>query len=320
MSKDTRFVLIGGVDRSGTTMLGSMLGNHSRGICVPEAQFKWEVFNRIRAHSKITRKDLLDILDDSFRFDTWKLSRQKVRESLPEKMEDEIWYRHLAELYREKHFPWKKENELRYVVDHSPTNIRYPCFYEECFSDVRFVHIVRDGRGVAKSVMSKDGGANTILNATTYWSDRLCYGLAAEDILASDKIIRIRYEDVLLNTEESLREISDFLGMSFEPELCGETDFNVTEFSKSRHRLVGQAPKPERATAWRSELTDRQVELFEANTGDLLEYLGYDREYPCTTARPTRFERWWGYLYEQFRILWDKFRYRWRRLKIYLNM
>jgi Sulfotransferase family len=34
-----RPIFIGGCERSGTTMLGAMLGSHSECICVPESQF-----------------------------------------------------------------------------------------------------------------------------------------------------------------------------------------------------------------------------------------------------------------------------------------
>ena len=39
-------VLIGGCDRSGTTMLGSMLGAHPRCICVPETNFIVHLFRQ----------------------------------------------------------------------------------------------------------------------------------------------------------------------------------------------------------------------------------------------------------------------------------
>ena len=53
------------------------------------------------------------------------------------------------------------------------------------------------------------------------------------------------------------------------------------------HRLVGRPPLKEKASRWRQSLTGREVEIFEAEAGDLLKMLGYPPEFGVT-ARPAR--------------------------------
>ncbi|MBD3360653.1 hypothetical protein GF366_02510, partial [Candidatus Peregrinibacteria bacterium] len=42
-----KYIFIGGCPRSGTTMLGSLLGAHPEALCIPESQFKTDVMRRI---------------------------------------------------------------------------------------------------------------------------------------------------------------------------------------------------------------------------------------------------------------------------------
>ena len=128
--------------------------------------------------------------------------------------------------------------------------------------------------------------------------------------------MRVRYEGILKDTEKTMRRICKFLGINFEPQLCGKTDFEVTSYSKKFHALVGEPPQQERAVAWKQELTEREVELFEANTGELLDHFGYERLFPHTTATTTRLERLKFYIVEQVERVVDKIRFRWRREQI----
>lgn len=89
----------------------------------------------------------------------------------------------------------------------------------------RFIHVVRDGRDVANSLLARnwrdpqgrpfphvsDPGA-----ALKYWTDLTGIGLAAERSLAG-RIIRIRYEDLATRPKATVSGLMRFLGLKFEP-------------------------------------------------------------------------------------------------------
>jgi hypothetical protein len=139
----------------------------------------------------------------------------------------------------------------------------------------RFIHLVRDGRGVAASVIPLDWGPNTVQRAAHWWTERICYGLAAEGYL-QDRALRVSFEDIVTTPEGTLRELCSFLEIPYESAMLEASGFDVPAFTRAQHHLVGEAPDPSRAVAWKSHLTTRQVEMFEALTGDLLVALGYD--------------------------------------------
>jgi hypothetical protein len=316
MDASAQICLIGGVDRSGTTLLGALLGNHSRATCVPESIFKENLFSKLQKTGPISRNLFLNELKSYPRFHTWSLPEKELKEGLDSPVKGDGWFVSLSGLFRSEHFPQKDNNPLDFVIDHTPENLRQVRLLRENFQNVKFIHIIRDGRGVARSVMDKDGGPSTIRRVANFWLQKLSHGLAAERFLPKEEIIRVHYEDLLLQTKSTINTICDFLSMDYEPSLLGATQYTESAYKEQRHRHVGKPPQTDRADAWKNELSEREIELFESSTGEMLDHLGYERNYPNTCAYPTRWERWSSYWYEQYRLLVDKFRHRWRRRKI----
>jgi hypothetical protein len=64
-------------------------------------------------------------------------------------------------------------------VEHSPSNSPYFDSLASLFPKARFLHLVRDGRAIAASVMPLDWGSNTIEEAAHGWVEDLAYGFLA---------------------------------------------------------------------------------------------------------------------------------------------
>jgi hypothetical protein len=155
------------------------------------------------------------------------------------------------------------------------------------FPDARFIHLVRDGRGVAASLLPLDWGPNNIVQAAEFWMARCAFGLAAELELGPERVLRIRYEDVLGDPETTLRRIATFAGMEYETAMAAGTGHQPTRYNERQHRLVGRAPDRSRVDRWQQALSPRQIEIFEAETGEFLNTLGYQPRYGIR-ARPAR--------------------------------
>ena len=175
-------------------------------------------------------------------------------------------------------------------IDHTPTNFRRVRGLLRMFPAARFIHLVRDGRAVAASLLPLDWGPNNALHAAEFWMARCALGLAAELDLGPDRILRVRYEDVLQEPESSLRRIAGFIGLDYEPEMASATPSRPTRYHERQHHLVGQAPIRSRAAGWQQVLSRREVEIFEAETGDFLETLGYQARYGVRAMPATRVE------------------------------
>ncbi|MEE2711619.1 MAG: sulfotransferase [Planctomycetota bacterium] len=282
-----RPVFIGGCSRSGTTLLGSMLGAHSDALCTPESQFKTEAF---REHDPLSpNADLAAAftwLRHHRRFRFWGLPASPADAKLDD------GYRGLLEWIVGRYGDSVGKHESTVWVDHTPNNLERGRALLSVFPEARFVHIVRDGRAVAASVLPLDWGPNTIREAATWWASKLAFGLAAESHLASDQIIRVRYEDLLHHPARELERLCEALDMPFEERMIDATGFQAPSYTTTQHELVGQLPNASRADRWRTQLSDRDIEIFEARAQDLLVYLGYEPVVGGTARDATRGELW----------------------------
>lgn len=176
-------------------------------------------------------------------------------------------------------------------VDHTPENVNYASVLLELFPRARIVHIVRDGRGVANSILPLDWGPNTVVEAAPWWQANVREGLALEGLLQPKQIVRVRYEDLVRRPEETVPRLCAELDLTYEPRMLQADGFQPPGYTASQHKLIGRRPDPERATRWKTTLTSRQVEMFESLAGDLLGQLGYPLIYGSQAKRPTVLER-----------------------------
>lgn len=260
-----------------------MLGSHDEAICVPESQFKVDL---VRSRGSIPPStDMASVAEEiagDFRFRLWGLP-------LPQVPKQGQTYQHfLAELVRQYAAKIEKPR-ARIWVDHTPTNLRDACILAKMFPGCRFIHLVRDGRGVAASVIPLDWGPNTIKAAAAWWTSRLSHGFALELSLYQPRVARIHYEDLVLGPGNTLRRICEWLGVSFQPQMVEGSGFVIPKYSSKQHRLIGNRPDPSRVDEWKRRLSQREIEIFESEVGDLLELLGYE---PTYGWRPRPLGRW----------------------------
>jgi hypothetical protein len=281
-------VFIGGCGRSGTTLLGSILGAHSDCLCVPESPFKTDI---LRFYDRATTDvcELLAAILETRRFKLWGLDPAQIRQSLDA---TNLTYPQGLLWLVTKYGECVGKPAPRFWIDHTPANLRSAVTLSELFPQAKFVHIVRDGRGVAASILPLDWGPNTVDGVADWWTESIAYGLAAESWGGGQRIVRVRYEDLVLNFETTVQTLCSFLGLEFQPTMLKADGFNVPGYTTNQHSLVGSVPQPGRVNAWERSLNARQIEIFEAIAGELLRYLGYGLKYGMTARKATRAEKW----------------------------
>lgn len=269
-------VFVFSAPRSGTTMLGAMLGANSAAVALPEAPFIGYLHYRyLRDADRVPAQTIVDEINGNFRLPHWEIGRLNDRFSPPESLDD-AGYGQLIESMVRAFIERQEASGIRTWIEHSPVHSRYVESLRRVFPKARFVHLVRDGRAVAASTLPLDWGANTIREAASGWLEDIAYGVTAEQRLGSDVCLRTHYEALLLSPQETLKAICDFLSMPYESDMVGGRGFHVPEYTRSQHELVGREPDKERVSAWRQALTEREVKIFEDSAGPMLLRLGYD--------------------------------------------
>ena len=107
-------------------------------------------------------------------------------------------------------------------VDGTPELSFYICGLNRLFPQAKFVHVLRDVRQVAASMLGfrHDDGvalAQTTEEACDYWLRATQACLLAQRALGPEKIYRLRYEDLVADPEAALRNGCAFLGEEFAP-------------------------------------------------------------------------------------------------------
>lgn len=266
-------IFIGGCPRSGTTLLGALLGAHSRCVCVPEMPFKIYPLHRAEWEpGGLSRAEFADLLQHHSYFQNWGIpARALAGRAGPAK---QFTYRAAVTELVGRYAAAVEQPESDVWVDHTPENVLHVGTLLEQFPDAVFLHIVRDGRGVAASLLPLRWSVNSVFGAAAVWAEHLGYGLAAEAAQPA-RVHRVGYEELVREPKRVLARICEFAGLPVEEQLGTQTRFRVPPATRHQHPLVSRPPDPTRADAWRNTLSQRQIEIFESIAGDLLAHLGY---------------------------------------------
>ncbi len=276
----TMQIFVGGCDRSGTTMLASLIGAHSEILSLPESHFIAE--SAAREDTVRSAEERLRFIQANRKFQLWRLSLQPAqRETLCQTGTFEAFYDTLTTYQAEA----AAAGAYKIWLDHAPLNVSRFVSLAKLFPNARFLHMVRDGRAVANSWLPLDWGPRHILTLADHWAMSIAQGLAAEQVLGP-RLMRLSYESLVADPPARMAEIAAFLGVEFQEAMLTPSGFALPDYSRTTHSLLtGQANIDQsRQASWKKGLTARQIELFEYRVGDLLPALGYD----IVSASPDR--------------------------------
>jgi len=160
--------------------------------------------------------------------------------------------------------------------------------------EARFVHVIRVGRDVALSRAKRATEPATPERAAATWTKRI--GKAREAAERLDHYLEVRYEDLVTNTEATLRRVCELIELPFDEAMLryheraserleeisrdlparGEKAARAGAERASAHALAKQPPDAGRIAAWRRQMPDADRAAYEAVAGDLLAELGYE--------------------------------------------
>jgi hypothetical protein len=308
-------IFIVGCGRSGSTMLGAMVGAHPQIVCIPEAQFIIDLMPKGDSDSEVDPVAVIDRIVKHWRFRVWEFDLGCRR---PAHGAIEPTYRETIEWLVRRYAESVDRPGARIWVDQAPGHAEHIWKLLQHFADAKFIHIVRDGRAVAASIMPLDWGPNEIYSAARKWQERVGYGYIAAAALGPERVLHVRYEDVVERTESTMQRVANFLGVDFVSEMLSTTGLKLPRFTRYQHRLIGEPPRSDRTDGWRKALSRREIEIFESVVGDLLPLLGYKPVFGIQ-ARPLTFlERRRHILLNETRKAVNAFRLRyWRRRRPY---
>ena len=287
-----------GATRSGTTLLRLMLDAHPDMAIPSETHFIPDLIKAYRLESASPER-LCEVVTAHRRWGDFHLDARELLERFrsidPINPGDAT--RAFFELYAER------EGKSRWG-DKTPGYVREMHRIESVLPEARFVHLVRDGRDVALSVLSMNWGPSTVPEAAFRWKKRILR--AREQAPRIGHYVEIRYEDLVRDTEGTLRRICEFIDLPYDEAMLRyheraeerlrekardldrgpEKEPQPAEARMASHALATEPPDPERVGRWRTEMSAEDRAVYEELAGDLLADLGYEVGQP--PAKPAR--------------------------------
>jgi hypothetical protein len=270
-----------GSGRSGTTLLRMMLCSHSR-ISIPgETWFLIDLLKRFSIDRPLQTAEIegaVSIIAGQLSRPEMKLDPEEFRREVSELTQP--YLRDLVEIVYQWHV--RAEGKARWG-DKTPVYIRILPELARMFPNSQFIFLVRDGRDVAKSFQSGAWLGPWLHNNTQEWLDALEYLQRSRRSGLGERILLVRYEDLVLETESTLQKICRFIGEEFEPEMLRwehVVDEHVPpDQMKQRHWKLRLSVRAEAVARWRREMSAREIFVSEAFMGAHLTRLGYACRY-----------------------------------------
>ena len=145
------------------------------------------------------------------------------------------------------------------------------------FPEGRFVHIVRDGRNVALSILERDRSVPDLAAAARLWREHVERGRADGRALGPERYAEVRYEDLLDGPEDALRRLCAFVDVPFDDAMLRYYE-RIPEMviGSGQHRKLSQPPT-KGLRDWRTVMSRTDVAVFESIAGRSLDAFGYER-------------------------------------------
>jgi hypothetical protein len=258
-------IVIGGCPRSGTTLTRIILDSHPNIACGPESRL---LTGGLHAKWLANRFELS--LDEIIRL------RKAARD-----------HAHFVELFLTQYAV--KQGKTRWA-EKTPTNVRHLPYIFRHFPNARFVHVVRDGRDVVCSLRTHP--KYRVVDGTPVPTNirrplRSCIRDWLRDTRAGmswrghPHYMELRYEDLVRDTESTLKRLCEFIGEPWNPKLL-EYHLQQSQSRDPIHFSVSTNAIQSISTGaigrWRKDLSEQEIHLFHRMAGQRLLEFGYPVE------------------------------------------
>ncbi len=288
------YLFIVGCPRSGTTLLQRLLDCHAQLAITPETHWipRWFHDNQgkgITADGRVSKK-LLRKLSAHPRFA--ELGVTPRRDHFRVKGAGRVSYARfvssLFDLYGE-------QQGKPLVGDKTPGYAREVSTLHALWPEAKFVHLIRDGRDVALSILNwerarswkpGEGAArfrtwadDPLLTSALWWEWHVRLAREAGGPLGPPLYHEVRYEALVDHPAGECRVVCDFLDVPPDDALVRKYE----ERARSNSSQAGKhpwMPITRGLRDWRSQMRPTEVECFEAAAGGLVDELGYQRAFP----------------------------------------
>jgi hypothetical protein len=302
-----------GCNRSGTSLLRTMLNHHSE-VAVPlESIF------------------LVDYLKNANRIGIEKQKKYLVREPMLDEWGIKLDPERLAKvedtagIVRLVHEEYARKHGKKYWGNKTPRLTHYGELIKANLPEACFIHLIRDPRAVSLSLANSMIHRSNIYFGARRWVRHVRAALKLEKRYSKD-VLRVYYEDLVKDPEKELRKICKFLKIKYQKamlEYQETANREYRKYHKGAHKNLASLPLTKQIDVWRKRLSKREMRIIEHICGDLMIEVGYQPILKETSLKEMeiyyyRAHRVWGFSLQVIRYIiycpWYLGYTLWRRL------
>lgn len=287
----TPLYIIVGSPRSGTNMLHGFLDAHPETVIPTEFPFITLYAPLFRKKSAWTIEDVDNFIlriQEKINYQFWTIDRwhtdiealrSRLSDLIPNGLDYALACRETISTFISvfpKDFP-------QVMILKEPAYSLHTKTLLKIFPDVKFIYIHRDVRGQVNSLVRMPFGSRLLTANTWYWKKVQNY-LLRQSYKNPEKYFRVAYEDMVMNPEETIREICDFINIryfSLMLNYSGQRDAIAREYGVINNELMSigasalKAPDVSMIHKWKKDLTTREIKTIEAGCRRQMLKLGY---------------------------------------------
>uniref|UniRef100_A0A0K0E6T3 Protein-tyrosine sulfotransferase n=2 Tax=Strongyloides stercoralis TaxID=6248 RepID=A0A0K0E6T3_STRER len=208
--KNDKVIFIGGVPRSGTTLMRALLDSHSKIRCGGETRVIPHILSILTFWERKSSKKMLDEAG---------VSRNVLNDAIGAFISEVIT---------------KHGDKANIYCNKDPFNMKYGGRLKEIFPNAKFILLLRDGRASVHSIMSRkvpvEGFSwNNQTKSLKAWNNLIDQMVLECTYLGKYSCLMVHYERLVIYPREELIRIVQFLDISWEENLLHHEEFIGSE-------------------------------------------------------------------------------------------
>ena len=282
----TPFFIVGS-GRSGSTLLRVILCAHSQVVIPPETYFIMPLLEQLPPGVPLTAAQVTaaqEIITGHYRWPDMGLPETEFTAAVT-RLERPSLQDILNVIYD---FHLDQEGKTIWG-DKTPPYVSIVPGLLSLYPDARIIHLVRDGRDVAKSFQSTGWYGPLLYKNTGEWKGAIRSIHDCQRNHPEIGIYEVRYEDLVLDTEETIHALCRHLDLAFEPGMLDWADGLATKIPEREahiHRKLRRKPQAKDVERWKHEMTRREILVTESYISHELESAGYALYFRSLAWRP----------------------------------
>lgn len=277
-------IFINGVQRSGTTLVNRMLSKSPNIAFFPREThlfpLMWTVSDQLSFDSSTTFSKF--VLEKFPKVNNgWTEEMDYLKSISASILKDDFNPKSCSEALSYLLNHWQQQNKNAIVGEKTPAHIYYAEQIFKTYPNAKFIITVRDPRGIALSEMVKMAQNPRIKEKFSLFSFivrwQTAHNLAKkwQKKYGVDKVKYIKYEDIILQPQQTVMDLCNFLEISFLPEMLevGVVNSSFLDLKQKDKRF-----NVDNLYRWKEGLEKQQIALIQYHLSSAMQELGYENE------------------------------------------